>query len=105
MAADEARQPEVHDGDLPFAQRAEELFDTIAAEEGVKSEYVGALVSAVDCPGLAVNEAEVTKALHEVAQATKNRLPDTDTRSHSTSRDEHIRAMNACCTYIRSCSS
>ena len=74
MAADEAHQPEVHDEDLPFAQRAEALFDTIAAKDGVESEFVEALVTAVAFLGLKVNEPQVTKALHQVAQATENRL-------------------------------
>ena len=75
MAAAETHHLEVPDGEDFFTQRAEELYDSIAFEDGVDSESAGALVAAVETYlELEVTEAQVTEALQEVAQAKENRL-------------------------------
>ena len=75
MAAAEHHQSQSTDGEDWFAQRVEELYDSITCEDGVDSESAGALVAAVETYlELEVNETQVTEALQEVAQTKENRL-------------------------------
>ena len=76
MTAAEGHQADTTDGEDPFAQRAEELYESIAFEEdGVDSESASALVAAVATYlELEVTEAQTTEALQEVSPAKENRL-------------------------------
>ena len=56
MAAAEAHLPEVDDGEGSFAQRAEELFDTLATDGALHTDSAAALVAAVTFLGLEVTE-------------------------------------------------
>ena len=75
MAVAEHHQSQSTDDEDWFAQRVEELYDSITCEDGVDSESAGALVAAVETYlELEVNETQVTEALQEVAQTKENRL-------------------------------